>query len=128
MHQTLLIDSDILIDHLRKEQSALNYIGQEIDGGSPLFISVINRIEILSGARKGEGETIQSLFDLLTPVDVDLAIADRAGDYLMKFRKSNALSIGDAVMAATAREMGMKLVTRNVKHYPMKDAEILKPY
>lgn len=128
MPQTLLIDSDILIDHLRKEQNALNYIGQEIDGGSPLFISVINRIEILSGARKGEGETIQSLFELLTPVDVDLAIADRAGEYLMKFRKSNALSIGDAVMAATAREMGMKLVTRNIKHYPMKDIEILKPY
>src|SRR3990172_9064107 len=87
MPQTLLIDSDILIDHLRKEQSALNYIGQEIDGGSPLFVSVINRIEILSGARKGERETIQSLFELLTPVDVDLAIADRAGEYLMKFRK-----------------------------------------
>jgi len=128
MPQTLLIDSDILIDHLRKEQSALDYISQEIDGGSSLFISVISRIEILSGARKGEGETIQSLFELLTPVDVDLAIADRAGEYLMKFRKSNALSIGDAVMGATAREMGMKLVTRNIKHYPMKDIEILKPY
>jgi hypothetical protein len=128
MPQTLLIDSDILIDHLRKEQSALDYITKEIEDGSSLFISVISRIEILSGARKGEGETIQSLFELLTPVDVDLAIADRAGEYLMKFRKSNALSIGDAVMAATAREMGMKLITRNIKHYPMKDIEILKPY
>jgi hypothetical protein len=128
MPQTLLIDSDILIDHLRKEQSALDYITKEIEDGSSLFISVISRIEILSGARKGEGETIQSLFELLTPVDVDLAIADRAGEYLMKFRKSNALSIGDSVMAATAREMGMKLITRNIKHYPMKDIEILKPY
>ncbi len=128
MPQTLLIDSDILIDHLRKEQSALDYISREIEGESSLFISVISRIEILSGARKSEGETIQSLFELLTPVDVDLAIADRAGEYLMKFRKSNALSIGDAIMAATAREMGMKLITRNIKHYPMKDIEILKPY
>jgi len=94
MPQTLLIDSDILIDHLRKEQSALHFINQEIDARSSLFVSVISRIEILSGARKGEGETIQSLFELLTPVDVDLAVADRAGEYLMKFRKSNALSIG----------------------------------
>lgn len=128
MPQTLLIDSDILIDHLRKEQSALDYINQEIDDRFPLFISVISRIEIFSGARKGEEETIQSLFEILTPVDVDLAIADRAGECLRKFRKSNALSIGDVVVAATAREMGMKLVTRNIKHYPMKDVEILKPY
>ncbi len=128
MSQALLIDSDILIDHLRKEQSALDYIHQEIDDGAPLFISVISRIEILSGARKGEDETIRSLFDILTSVDVDLAIADGAGEYLMKFRKSHALGIGDAVIAATAKEMGMKLVTRNIKHYPMKDIEIVKPY
>ena len=128
MPQALLIDSDILIDHLRKEKPALDYVNREIDNGSPLFMSVISRIEIFSGARKGEGETIQTLFDLLTPVDVDVTIADRAGDYLMKFRKSNALSIGDAIMAATSREMGMKLVTRNIKHFPMKDVEILKPY
>ena len=50
MSQALLIDSDILIDHLRKEQSALDYIQQEIDDASPLFISVISRIEILRAA------------------------------------------------------------------------------
>jgi predicted nucleic acid-binding protein len=128
MPQAFLIDSDILIDHLRKEQNALDYIRQKIGDGSPLFISVISRIEILSGARKGEDEAIQSLFDIFTPVDVDLAIADGAGEYMRKFRRSHALSIGDAVIAATAKEMGMKLVTRNIKHYPMKDIDILKPY
>lgn len=128
MSNTLLIDSDILIDHLRKERSALEYINHEIDEGSLIFISVVSRIEILSGVRKGEEETIQGLFEILTPVDVDVAIADRAGEYLKKFRKSHALSIGDAVIAATAREMVMKLVTRNIRHYPMKDVEIVNPY
>jgi predicted nucleic acid-binding protein len=128
MSQAMLIDSDVLIDHLRKEQSALDYIQKELDDGSPLFISVISRIEILSGARKGEDETIRSLFDILTSVDVDLSIADGAGEYLRKFRKSHALNIGDAVIAATAKEMGMKLVTRNIKHFPMKDVDIVKPY
>jgi len=85
-------------------------------------------IEILSGARQDEEETIQDLFQILTPIDVDVAIADRSGEYLKKFRKSNALSIGDAVIDATAREMGIRLVTRNVRHYPMKDIKILKPY
>ena len=128
MSEALLIDSDILIDHLRKVQNALDYIQKKLDDDSTLFISVICRIEIFSGARKGEDETIQSLFDTLTSVDVDLAIADAAGEYLRKFRKSNAMSIGDAIIAATAKEMGVKLVTRNIKHYPMKDIEIIKPY
>jgi predicted nucleic acid-binding protein len=87
MSQALLIDSDILIEHLRKEQCALDYIQQGID-----------------------------------------AIADEAGEYMMKFHKSHALSIGDAVIAATAKEMRMTLLTRNIKHYPMKDIEIVKPY
>lgn len=128
MASSLLLDSDILIDHLRKEQKALEYMQREISVGSLLFISVISRTEILSGVRKGEEETIQSLFDLLTPVDVDIAIADQAGEYLMKFAKSHAVSIGDAIIAASAKEMGVILVSRNIKHYPMKDIKIIKPY
>ena len=128
MPASLLLDSDILIDHLRKEQKALEYLQREIDAGSLLFISVISRTEILSGARKGEEETIRSLFDLSMPVDVDVAIADRAGEYLKKYTKSHSITIGDAVIAATAREMGGDLVTRNLKHYPMKDIRIIKPY
>jgi predicted nucleic acid-binding protein len=50
MSEALLIDSDILIDHLRKVQGALDYIQHEIEDGSPLFISVISRIEILRTA------------------------------------------------------------------------------
>lgn len=128
MPDSLLLDSDILIDHLRKDRKALEYLRQEIDAGSLLFISVISRTEIFSGARKGEEETIQSLFDLLMPVEVDAAIADRAGEYLKKYAKSHMVTIGDAIIAATAREMGGHLVTRNLKHYPMKDIKIIKPY
>lgn len=65
---------------------------------------------------------------MLAPVDVDTMIADRAGEYLRQFSKSHNLNIGDSLIAATAREMGLKLVTRNVKHYPMQDIETIKPY
>lgn len=65
---------------------------------------------------------------MLASVDVGATIADRAGEYLRKFGKSHTLNIGDSLIAATAREMGLRLVTRNIKHYPMQDIEILKPY
>lgn len=128
MHSSLLIDSDVLIDHLRKQKSALDFLSIEVEKGSLLFTSVINRVEILAGMRKGEEENVKSLFEIIIPIDVDVAIADRAGEYLRRFSKSHALNIGDAIIAATSMEMGLKLVTRNLKHYPMKDIEIVQPY
>ncbi len=128
MDSPFLIDSDILIDHLRKEKNALRFLQTEIENNSLLFISVISRVEIYAGIRKGEEDIVKSLFEMLTPVDVNVMIADKAGEYLQKFSKSHTLNIGDSLIAATAREMKLRLVTRNVKHYPMKDIEILKPY
>lgn len=128
MQRSLLIDSDVLIDHLRKERKALDFLAAEIEEGSLLFISVISRTEILAGMKSGEEEAVKSLFELMKPVDIDVTIADKAGEYLRKFSKSHALNIGDAVIAATSHEMTLKLITKNVKHYPMKDIEIVPPY
>lgn len=128
MHRSLLIDSDILIDHLRKEKNALDFLDRALEKGSLLFLSVVSRAEIYAGMRKGEDKAICSLFDIIKPVNVDATIADKAGEYLRKFSKSHALNVGDAIIAATASEMELSLVTRNLKHYPMKDISVLKPY
>lgn len=128
MNTSNLVDSDVLIDHLRSKKEALDFLEAEINAGAFLFVSVISRVEIHAGIRKGEEDIVNSLFGILTPVDIDVAIADRAGEYLRKFGKSHALNIGDALIASTAKEMKLRLITRNVKHYPMKDIDIIKPY
>ncbi len=114
MHSSLLIDSDILIDHLRKEKKALDFLNTEVERDVILFLSVISRAEIYAGLRKGEEEAVSSLFEIITPVNVDTSIADKAGEYIRKFGKSHALNIGDAIIAATAGEMRLTLATRNV--------------
>jgi len=91
-------------------------------------MSVVSRTEIIAGMRKGEQESVSSLFDVINPVDVDVAIASSAGEYMRKFGKSHSLNIGDAIIAATCKEMALTLVTRNLKHYPMKDIEVVNPY
>ncbi len=128
MQKSLLIDSDVLIDHLRKEKNAFDFFTAEIESGSLLFVSVISRAEILAGIRSGEETIVNNLFDVVTPITVDEVIADRAGEYLRMFGKSDGLNIGDAIIAATAKEMKLGLVTRNVKHYPMRNIEVIKPY
>ena len=72
MHKSLLIDSDVLIDHLRKDTTALAFLSGEIERGSLLFMSVVSRTEIIAGMRKGEEEIVGSLFDNIGPVDVDV--------------------------------------------------------
>ena len=52
-------------------------------------------------------------------------IGRRAGGYLRQFRRSHGLDIGDALIAATAAVHGCALWTRNRKHYPMKDIELI---
>jgi predicted nucleic acid-binding protein len=128
MQGSLLIDSDVLIDHLRKEKQALRFLAAELEKNSLIFVSVISRVEILAGIRKGEDAIVNSLFEILTPVNVDISIADRAGEYLRKYSRSHSMSIGDALIAATSKEMSLTLITRNVKHYPMKDITIINPY
>ena len=128
MQGSLLIDSDVLIDHLRKEKQALRFLAAELEKNSLIFVSVISRVEILAGIRKGEDAIVNSLFEILTPVNVDISIADRAGEYLRKYSRSHSMSIGDALIAATSKEMSLTLITRNVKHYPMKDIAIINPY
>jgi predicted nucleic acid-binding protein len=128
MQGSLLIDSDVLIDHLRKEKQALRFLAAELEKNSLIFVSVISRVEILAGIRKGEDAIVNSLFEILTPVNVDISIADRAGEYLRKYSRSHSMSIGDALIAATSKEMSLTLITRNVKHYPMQDITIINPY
>jgi hypothetical protein len=128
MVESMLIDTDILIDHLRKNVGALDFLSSALGGNPSVFLSVISRAEILAGIRKGEEEVVDSLFQVIPSITVDEAIADRAGAYLRKFGKSHNLNIGDALIASTAREMGLSLVTKNVKHFPMRDIEIIRPY
>lgn len=128
MPKAFLIDSDVLIDHLRGKPEAREFFEAKIEVGSLLFTSVISRVEIFAGIRKGEEKVVNSLLGLLTPVDIDVIVADTAGEYLKKFSRSHTLGVGDAIIAATSKEMALTLVTRNIKHYPMKDITVVKPY
>ena len=54
-------------------------------------------------------------------VPVDAEIGRKAGEYLRLYRRSHGVELGDALIAATASAHGLKLWTRNRKHYPMRE-------
>ena len=59
-------------------KNAFDFFATEIENGSLLFVSVISRIEILAGMRGGEEVVVNNLFDIVTSIDVDEVIANRA--------------------------------------------------
>ncbi len=116
-----LVDTNILIDHLRNKPTATDLLVELVKSGVILYFSVITRIELFAGMKAGEKKDIENLLMSMQPVPVTDDIAKIAGEYISLFRKSHGLTIPDAIIAATAKFEKADLVALNVKHFPMKD-------
>ena len=89
--------------------------------GVPTYCSPIAAAEIYAGMRAGEEPLTQAFFDARGEVLLDGRIGRFAGSYLARFGRSHAVEIADALVAAAAVVSGLRLWTRNRKHYPMSD-------
>ena len=96
----LLIDTDIFIDHLRGA-SALDV------GSHRVHYSVITRAELFAGS--SATDTVSTLLSPFREVVIDRAIAERGG----RVRRETGIRLPDALIAATALEHRLALVTRN---------------
>ena len=123
-----VIDSDVLIDHLRGYQQALDFIDSLLLDDVQVCFSVISEAEIYSNVRPGEESRIRTLFDSLIRLDVNGEIARKAGEYRARYLRSHGVALPDALIAATAFVWGADLITRNDRHYPMKDFQVVMPY
>jgi len=123
-----ILDTDILVDHFHGHAAATTYIGTALHAGTEVYISVVSVTELLAGMRPGEESKTEQLLGLFWKQDVTESIAKIAGSYLNQFAESHHIELADALIAATARVLNATLVTRNLKHYPMTDIAIRKPY
>jgi predicted nucleic acid-binding protein len=98
-----LLDTDVLIDHIRGRGIA------PIDG---CMVSVVTRTELFAG-NESEEPAVTALLGRVEEVDVTVEIARRAG----RIRRTTGLDIADALIAATALEHGMPVMTRNRRHF-----------
>lgn len=116
----ILLDSDVVIAHLRAAPNARAWLREVAGTGTDLGVSVITIAEVAGGMRSEERWATWRLLDSLRTLDVTSPIARRAGEFQRAFRRSNAgISLGDYLIAATADVHGIELATLNVKHFPM---------
>ena len=101
----ILVDSDVLGDHLRGHRRL-------VAGSDELHVSAVTRAELFSG-RAAEERRIRRLLDAMTDIPVDAVIAERAGRVL----RGSSRRLPDAIIAATALEHRLTLVTRNIRDF-----------
>lgn len=111
-----LLDACVAIDYLRGSEAARAALHRADD----LAASEITRYEILAGVRAGEEERIERLLALPHWLPVDEGVSRRAAALSRAFTASHSgIEVADYIVAATVLEFGTRLLTRNVRHFPM---------
>jgi toxin FitB len=98
----VLVDSDIVIDHIRGARPLPDF---------PLAYSVITRCELFAG--RDNTEYLRELLAPMHEIPVDSSIAERGG----ALKRTARLPTPDALIAATALEHELALMTRNRRHF-----------
>lgn len=112
----MLVDTDVLIWHLRGFPTATRRLDQ-----LPNFIlSAITWLELLQGLRsKAEMVAVQKSLQMRKAQRLPLtpAITERATILMESLTLSHGLQLGDALIAATALEHRLPLLTGNARHF-----------
>jgi predicted nucleic acid-binding protein len=125
MATQLLIDTDILIDYLRDYPDAISYVESRQE---QFIISAVTAAELYAGVREGEERTrLDSFLRAFEIIPLDLRLAVQGGLYRRDYSKSHNVGLADALIAATATQWQVPLVTLNRKHFPMLQ-DVIVPY
>lgn len=111
----LLVDTDVLIDHLRGERRLHR-------DGRRRGVSVISRCELSAGS--DQSAVLRALVGAMIELPIDSAIAELAGIT----RRETGIATPDALIAATALMHRIPLMTRNRRRFePVSGLQILAP-
>ena len=118
----ILLDTDVVINLLKKEQSYLEKFLFLDNDGAIFYYNPIIIAEVYAGAFKREIMSINQFFDHLTNIDICKFTGLQAGQYANQYRKAyNKISLENYLIAASAKINSLALWTNNRKHYPMED-------
>ena len=124
----ILVDSDVLIEHLRGKTAARDWLVDVRQSSGPLAISVVSLTEIAGGMRPPERREVMRLLGSMQRFEVTEQVAWRASMLMQQYRRSHSgIGLGDYLIAATALTEGLELASLNVRHYPM-FGELARPF
>jgi hypothetical protein len=115
-----VMDTSVAIDVLRGHEAAVGVVDRIFAGGETLLASEVTRFEILAGMRAAEMPRTERLLGRIFWIPVDETIARNAASMAREYRASySGIDDEDYFVAATALEAEARLLTTNVRHFPM---------
>jgi predicted nucleic acid-binding protein len=113
----VIVDTDILIDAGRGVSDAVAYL-QLVEQQLPLATSVVTQMELFIGCRnKTELQSVERFLLRFRIIQLTERISESAVDLLRQYRLSHGLLIADALIAATALDFDVHLLSKNQRDY-----------
>ncbi|WP_024329269.1 type II toxin-antitoxin system VapC family toxin [Thioalkalivibrio sp. ALR17-21] len=112
----MLVDTDVLIWNLRGNRKA----GDWLDSSPGFTVSAVTYMELVQGLRnQAEFRMLRQAMSYwdATIQPVSEAISTRATFLVETYALSHNMQMADALVAATATQLGQPLVTANDRHY-----------
>lgn len=103
----VLYDTDVFVDHLRGAHKLVPAAGR-------LAYSVVTRCELFAGRHVDE-ETVHALLTPFDEIEIGRDVAERAG----RIRREANVRTPDALIAASALNEDLTLVTNNVRDFEL---------
>jgi predicted nucleic acid-binding protein len=120
----VLLDSTVLIDHLRGRPAA-ERVERLAEAGDIAATTAVNVEEIVRGLRPTEAASAEALFAGLVILPLGLEEGHQAGKWRREFAaRGITLSQADCLIAAAALLAGAELATGNPADFPMSEVRV----
>lgn len=128
MKNLVLIDTDVLIDVGLNDLEALAALRRAEERYSP-SVSVISEYEMLQACLdEDELGALREFLRRFIIVTVNHEVSILASTLLQEYHGLKKLTMGDALLAATAKNVGIPLLTKTPEAYDFIDDLELLPY
>ena len=116
----LLLDSTFVIDHMRGEPQAVDRLRRIFEDGDDPIVTEIVVCEVRAGLLDEAERHLDALIESIEFVQPGIEAAKTAGRWRADLRRrGRTLSLGDALIAATAGALGATVITRNVRDFAL---------
>jgi predicted nucleic acid-binding protein len=118
------LDTNYLIYYFKGEEKVIDLIQGLIINRTPIFISIVTKVEILAYPEitPKEEKTFLEMIKNMILIEFD----DKLTNFVVDLRRKYKIKLPDAIIAATALYTNSSLITRNIKDFSkIKDLNIL---
>jgi predicted nucleic acid-binding protein len=109
------LDTNCLIYYFKGEEKVIDLIQNLILERTPIFISIITKVEVLAYPEitPGEEKTFLEMMKNMILIEFD----DKLTNLVVNIRRKHKIKLPDAIIAATSLYTNSTLITRNIKDF-----------